>query len=415
MIRLEMQKKQAKDTGREDLKIALINICDYGSTGKIMLSLAREAAAAGNETVSFTRNWWNNSGTEGNIYFGYKSEHALHHVLGYLTGREGEFSYLSTRSLIRKLDEFGPDVIHLHNLHGWYICLPMLFDYIKEKNIRVIWTLHDCWSFTGHCPYFDLCGCDRWREGCGNCPQYKGYPESLIDNSSMMLIKKKKWFSGVNDMTVVCPSEWLAGLARQSFLNEYQIKVIRNGIDTSVFHKTESSFRKVNGIKENEKIVLGVASVWEHRKGLDVFSEICNRLPEGYRIVLVGVDDKQKSSLPERIICIKRTADQHELAGIYSIANVFMNPTREEVLGMVNLEAIACGTPVVTFDTGGSPESVGEGCGIVVPKNDIDAIMRAVVTICEDGKDRSEALSAMAAGFDSSIMTSEYMRLYEVS
>ena len=395
-----------------DMKIAFINICDYGSTGKIMLQLAKEAAAEGNETVCFTRNWWDNRGSEGNVYFGYRTEHALHHVLGYVTGSEGSFSVLSTMELIRKLDEFGPDVIHLHNLHGWFICLPILFDYIKKKDIRVIWTFHDCWPFTGHCPYFDFSGCSRWTEGCGNCPVYKEYPESLFDNSAKMYRRKKSWFSGVRDMTIVCPSEWLAGLVRMSFLAEYDVKVIHNGIDTAVFRRTESDFRERYGIRDDDKILLGVASVWEPRKGLDVFPELDRRLGSGYRTVLVGIDSAQKADIPGNIICIDRTSNQKELAEIYSAADVFVNPTREDNYPTVNLEAISCGTPVVTFRTGGSPESVGEGCGIVVPKDDTDAVVEAVRTVCRDASDHSSELASMAESFDSMIMTGEYLKLY---
>lgn len=394
------------------MRVASINISDYGSTGRIMLQLADAARRAGGEAVTFSRNWWGHGNSEGHVYFGFKTEHFLHHALSYLTGREGSFSFFSTISLIRRLESFRPDIIHLHNLHNWFICLPLLFNYIRENHIRTVWTFHDCWPFTGHCPYFDFTGCEKWRTGCSGCPVYRSYPGSLTDNSPGMYRRKKEWFSGIEGLTVVCPSEWLAGLVRQSFLSQYDIRVIHNGIDTASFRPTDSRIREKLGIGGSDKMVLGVASGWEERKGIDVFAELRKGLGDHFRIVLVGVEEAQKKDLPYGIIPVSRTSSVHELAELYSAADVFVNPTREDNYPTVNLEAIACGTPVVTFDTGGSPESVLEGCGAVVPKDDVEALIKAIDTVSSGKEDRSEYLKKAAESFDSKLMAESYIELY---
>ena len=395
------------------MRIAAVNISDYGSTGKIMLGIAEEARQRGHEVRTFSRGWFGTTEREGHRYFGIPVEHAAHHALGYVTGDEGSGSVISTLMLIEELKKFRPDVLHLHNLHGWYLDLPMLFGYIKKNDVRTIWTLHDCWAFTGHCPYFDFTGCSKWKGKCSGCPVYRAYPGSLFDNSRKMHARKKKWFSGIGDMTLVCPSEWLSGLVRSSFMGGYPVRVIHNGIDTGIFSYRESDFRDVYGIRENEKIVLGVAFDWEKRQGIDVFPQLEDMLGEDYRIVLVGNDGSGFDMLSERTVCIPRTADQTELAEIYSAADVFVNPSREDNYPTVNMEALSCGTPAAVFDTGGSPESVLDGCGAVVPKNDIPALADAVREIVSAGPDRAEISRKAAGSFDVSVMTDGYLGLLE--
>lgn len=396
------------------MKIAEINICNYGSTGKIMLQIAAMAKKTGYEVITYSRKWLRNGNCDkSHTYFGSFFENALHRVLGEITGLHEQLSVIGTHLLIAELKKFTPDIIHLHNLHGSYINLPLLFKYIKKNNIRVVWTLHDCWSFTGHCPHFDMVGCDRWKTGCYGCPQYREYPKSFFDNSKYMYKLKKKWFTGVENMTLVTPSEWLAGLVKQSFLKDYPVKVINNGIDLDIFKPTESDFRKKHGL-ENKKIVLGVAFGWGKRKGLDVFTELARRLDsEKYQIVLVGTDDNVDKLLPDNIISIHRTQNQTELAELYTAADVFANPTREEVLGLVNIEALACGTPGVTFNTGGSPECYDEACGSVVPKDDFEAFKSEIIRICEEKPYAAEACVEREKDFDKNDKYREYIDLYE--
>ena len=397
------------------MNIASINISDYGSTGRIMLYLSDYARRAGHDSVTYSRNWWGNRIRSGHFFFGYKTEHLIHHALGIITGMEGTFSFYSTAELIKQLNSFHPDILHLHNLHGWYINLSLLFDYIKQNHVKVVWTLHDCWPFTGHCPYFDYVGCEKWISGCRDCPQYRDYPESLTDNSARMYEKKKSLFSGVKDLTVVCPSSWLAELVGKSFLGSYDIRVIHNGIDTSVFRNTSSSFRADHGIMEDDRMILGVASGWAKRKGIDVFPGLKEQLGDKYKIVVAGIEkgDLTRTQLPDGTITIERTTDLDELAQMYSAADVFVNPTREDNYPTVNLEAISCGTPVVTFDTGGSAEAIASGCGISVSKDDIKGMADAVRTICKDRFSYSENCNKASCSFDIDRMAEQYLSLYE--
>lgn len=397
------------------MKIVEINTCGYGSTGKIMLQIAEKTREKGHTVTTFSRKWNNNKNqTDNHIYFGTFLENALHHVFAEITGFSECFSFFGTLSLISKLKKCKPDIIHLHNLHGWYINLPLLFKYIKKNSIKTVWTLHDCWSFTGHCPYFDIANCDKWKSKCHNCPQFKEYPKSFFDNSKFMYRLKKKWFTGVENMTIVTPSEWLAGLVKESFLKDYPVKVINNGIDLDVFKPTDSDFRKKYAL-ENKYIVLGVAFGWGKRKGLDIFIELANRLDkEKYKIVLLGTDDNVDKLLPDNIIPIHKTQNQTELAEIYTAADVFANPTREDNFPTVNMESLACGTPVVTFDTGGSPECIDETCGAVVEKDGIDAMYNEIIRICETKPYSKDDCLKRAYGFDKNKKFKEYIKLYEV-
>lgn len=339
-----------------------------------------------------------------------------------LTGLNGCFAWFSTLRLLRKLDEWKPDVLHLHNLHDSYVNLPMLFDYIKKHDIKVVWTLHDCWSFTGHCPHFTLCGCERWKSGCGHCPQLDIYPRLLPDTTAWLWKKKKQWFTGVEDLTLVTPSKWLADLVRTSFLKDYPVEVINNGIDLESFQPTPSDFRREHGVAEAgdasvpgrpQYLVLGIAFDWGVRKGLDVFEALAGKLGEKYRIVLVGTDDKLDAKLPKEILSIHRTHDQKELAALYSAADVFVNPTREDNFPTVNIESLACGTPVLTFETGGSVEIPDESCGAVVPVDDVEALAREIVRVCETKPYSPEACTARAACFERDAQFKRYLRLYE--
>lgn len=398
------------------MRMAEINSCNFGSTGNIMLEIAEVAEKCGHTAaVCYPKSRVNaKKQKETDIVIGSRLSRNLHLKLAEITGLNGCFSYFSTLDFLRKLNKFKPDIIHLHNLHNCYVNFPLLFGYIKKHNIKTVWTLHDCWSFTGHCPYFDMIGCDKWKTGCYSCPQYKEYPKSLFDNSKYMYRLKKKWFTGVKNMTIVTPSEWLASLVKESYLKDYPVKVINNGIDLNVFKPTESDFRKKYDC-ESKNIVLGVASPWGKRKGLDVFSELAERLDDRYRIVLVGLAKEQKEGLPPNIIGLERTANQTELAEIYTAADVFANPTREENYPTVNMEAIACGTPVVTFNTGGSPEIIDETCGTAVAKNDIDGICNKIIKICETKPYSEDDCLKRAESFDKNEKFREYIRLYEVT
>ena len=394
------------------MKIAEINTVDFGSTGNIMLQIAARTLEIG-EAYTFSRKWKGTKNKNGrHTYFGSFFENAMHHILAAFTGKLECFSSIGTNSLIRKLKNIDPDIIHLHNLHGFYINVPNFFKYIKKNNIKVIWTLHDCWAFTGHCPHFDMIGCEKWKTGCYSCPQYRDYPKTYVDRSKWMYKKKKQWFLGVEDLTIVTPSKWLANLAKQSFLKDYPVRVINNGIDLSVFKPTESDFKKKYDC-EDKKLILGVAFGWGKRKGLDVFIELSKRLPKNYQIVLVGTDETVDRQLPKNIISIHRTQNQAELAEIYSAVDLFVNPTREENFPTVNIESLACGTPVLTFKTGGSPEIIDETCGVVVEKNNIDELYKEILRIVEEKPFSKENCLARSKKFERTEKFSEYIELYK--
>lgn len=394
------------------MKILEINQVNFGSTGHIMLQIADLATKKGHEVICSFYARRNKDKDKNCIYIGNKISHNIHKKLYRKTGNNGCYSKISTWNFLRKVKKFDPDLIHIHNLHNCYINLPMLFDYIKKNNKKVVWTLHDCWSFTGQCPYFTAVGCEKWKTGCHDCEQINRYPSCSVDRTDKMWKLKKEWFTGVQNLTIVTPSQWLADLAKQSFLKDYPVKVINNGINLDVFKPTESDFRTKHNL-EDKKIILGVASVWEVRKGLDVFIELSKRLDDRYKIVLVGTNDEVDKKLPEGIISIHRTSNQKELAELYTAADVFFIPTREDNFPTVNMESLACGTPVLTFNTGGSPEMVDEATGVVLMNEDIASVEQAVISMCESGKYSKEACTERAKQYDSGLKYNEYLSLFE--
>lgn len=349
---------------------------------------------------------------EHTLLIGNRISRNIHLFTGMFFGISNCFSIISTWFFLRKIKKQGCTLIHLHNLHNSFINIPLLFHFIKKNHIPIIWTLHDCWSFTGRCPHFVMTKCERWKTGCYDClyPK-KSYPQSYIDTTHMMWKLKRKWFTGIENCIIVTPSQWLANLVKQSYLKDYPVKVINNGIDLSVFTPTESDFRERYGLVD-KKIVLGVAFGWGPRKGLDVFVDLAKRLPKEYRIILVGSDDNVDKQLPVNIISIHRTENQKELAEIYTAADVFANPTREENYPTVNMESIACGTPVVTFKTGGSPEIPDETCGTVVDCDDVDAMEFEIRRICEEKPYSVESCLKRAKSFDMNDKFKEYVKMY---
>lgn len=395
------------------MNIVAINTCDYGSTGKIMLQIAETARKNGHQVYTFSRKWSKcDSPVQGHCYFGFFLENMMHRVLGQLTGLYECFSYFGTKQLIHYLKKIKPDVIHLHNLHGNYINLPQLFKFIKKNEIPIIWTLHDCWTFTGHCPQFDMANCEKWKTGCEECPQYRSYPASWLDNSRHMYKRKQKWFQGVRNMTLVTPSRWLCDLVKQSFLKSYPTRVINNGIDLAVFRPGVGNFRQ-NYNLQDRFIILGVAFCWGDRKGLDVFIRLADRLDERFAMVLVGTNEDIDKQLPKHVISIHKTKSQAELAAIYGAADLFVNPTREDNYPTVNMESLACGTPVITFRTGGSPEIPNECCGCVVEKNDEEALYRNIMHIYEERPYFQKDCIERAWEFDMYSRFQQYIALYD--
>lgn len=391
------------------MKVVQINVtCGLGSTGKICLEISRYLSRRGVENYIFYA-----SGS-GGYPLGRKymceAEGKLQALKARLAGNYGFQSAAATRRLVAALEKIQPDIVHLHNLHGHNCDLQTLFSYLKEKRVRLFWTFHDCWAFTGYCPHYDMAGCGKWKESCGGCPQKRQF-SWVWDRSRKLLDWKKQLLSGLN-LTIVAPSRWMAGQVGKSFLREYPVRVIHNGIDLEIFQPRRSRFREIHGCEGN-KLILGVAFGWDQRKGLDVFLELARRLDPVYKIVLVGTDRRVDRQLPPNIISVHRTYNQMELAETYSAADVFVNPTREENFPTVNLEALACGTPVVTFRTGGSGEMLEEDCGCVVEKEDMEGLIAAIHRLSGEKPYRHETCVQRAKAFSKRIMQEAYAALYE--
>lgn len=395
------------------MRILQINtVYGSGSTGKIAMDIHDLCSAHNIECVCGYRSLIKeNASIPYSIIISGKIDSRVHGFLARYTMLKGCFSYFTTKRFIKKIKAYNPDLIHLHNLHGSYVNIPLLFNYIKKHRIPVVWTLHDCWAFTAICSHFVTAKCDKWKTGCHNCAQRKRFSSAPIDLTKSVWKIKKKWFQGVSNLTVVTPSHWLGDLVQNSFLKDYTVKTIYNGIDLDVFQYTESDFRSRYAL-ENRKIVLGVAFDWGYSKGLDMFVELSERLDEQYQIVLVGTNEKVDRELPENIISIHRVSNQRELSAIYSVADVFVNPTREEVLGLVNIEALACGTPVVTFPTGGSPECIDQSCGVVVETDNSLMLEKEIIRICQNEPFSRESCRRRAMLFDKAERIEEYIQLY---
>lgn len=395
------------------MKIIEINACSFGSTGNIMLNIAKRARMDGIDayTASSIR-LAKQKNIENHYYFDNTFLFNCHRVLGYITGCEISFSFISTLNLIRMIDKIKPDIVHLHNIHGWYLNSKLLFSYIKKKNLKVIWTFHDCWPFTGHCPHFEYEKCEKWKSECSNCPRYNDYPKSLFDNSKKMFHLKKRLFTSINNLTVVTPSNWLNNKVKQSFLNKYDVVTINNGIDLNVFKPTPSSFRSELNLKDYF-VILGVASGWSEKKGYDVFLDLAKKLDDRvYRIVLVGLNESQMKLLPSNVVGIRKTNSVDELIKIYSAADLFINPTREDTFPTVNIEALACGVPVVTYNTGGSVESIDKQTGMVIEDNDVNTLIKTINKIYHERPFNPSACRNKALEFDKNNKYKEYISLY---
>lgn len=346
------------------MKYVQINTYYKGSsTATIMKGIHAELKKQGVDSYMF---WGRSHETinENEQCFASKTGVYWHGVMARLTDRAGFYSKRDTARLLERLDEIDPDVVHLHNIHGYYVNIEMLFGWLATHRCQVKWTLHDCWALTGHCAYFTYAKCVQWQSHCAYlepCPQLDTYPKTFCkSNCARNYEDKKRIFTSVppERMTLITPSQWLADLVGQSFLKDYPVEVRHNTIDKSVFKPTPSDFRERYGIGDRF-MILGVASPWTERKGLSDFVRLAGELDsEKYAIVLVGLSKKQIKGMPETIVGLTRTDSPHELVGIYSTADVFFNPTVEDNYPTVNLEAEACGTPVVTYDTGGCGETL---------------------------------------------------------
>jgi putative colanic acid biosynthesis glycosyltransferase len=397
------------------MKILQINTTvNTGSTGKIAEDIGQLLMANGHESyIAYGRA--NNQSKSQLIKIGSQKDVMLHGLKSAMFDRHGFGSASATKKFIEEIDKLNPDAIGLHNIHGYYLNIEVLFDYLALKKIPVVWTLHDCWPFTGHCAYFDSIGCMKWETQCHNCPKTRSYPTSYgLDNSRQNYIDKKRIFNMAKGV-IVTPSQWLKNITEKSFL-DYPVAKIHNGLNLDVFKPQQN----VSGTREKynitgEKIILGVANIWDERKGLKDFIKLQELGNNAFSIVLVGLSEKQIESLPKGITGIKRTENVQELIALYSLADIFVNPTYQDNFPTTNIEALACGTPVVTYNTGGSPEAIDAQTGVVVGKGDIAGLHAAILEVLAISRDHFRPLCRARAemAFNKNDRYLDYLKIYE--
>lgn len=384
------------------MKVLQFNVtANWGSTGKIAEGIGLAAMQRGWDSSIVYGRYMNNSESQ-LLKTGRDLDVYTHYALHRFADGEGLGSKNATKNIIRKIKEVAPDIVHLHNIHDHWLNYPLLFDFLEQTDIPIVWTFHDCWAFTGHCPHFENIGCFKWKSKCNNCPSI---PRFSIDRSARNFELKKRIFAKLsNRLTIVSVSNWLDEFVSESFLKNCRHEIIHNGVDTKVFCP-DSQVSK-------ERMIIGVSNVWPAYKGLNDFIMLRDLLPDDIKITLVGLTPKQIKSLPANIRGITRTSNVSELVNLYRRGAVFVNPTHNDTFPTVNLEALSCGTPVITYNTGGSPEAIDKSTGIVVPKGDVSALADAVKQViarpfsAEDCRKRAETF------FDKENQFDKYIDLY---
>lgn len=391
------------------------SVVNSGSTGHIAEELGQIVVNNGwNSYIACGRN--QRASKSAIIKIGSKLDILLHGLQTRLFDRHGLGSRRATLRLVKLINKIKPDIIHLHNLHGYYINIEILFSFLASNNIPVVWTFHDCWPMTGHCTYFDYIRCDKWKTECFGCPLKNEYPASFgLDRSKKNYQLKKTIFNSINQLTIVTVSKWLGNIVQDSYLKNCKIRVINNGIDTDIFHPVTSFKIREQLNLENKFVILGVASIWSPRKGLADFIRLSFLLNSNFIIILVGLNDEQITNLPDNIIGISRTENQHELSEFYSIADIFVNPSVEETFGLTTVEALSCGTPAIVYNATACPEVLSEDTGFIIKKGDIVGLLSAIENVRKNGKVKySNACRKRALElYDKNDRYLDYLNLYE--
>ena len=397
------------------MKIVQVNTVCNVSTGKIMECIQREAIEQGYKTYSFVgrRKPFRDIPCE---KIGNPISFWIHVALSTIFDLHGFGSQFHTRRMIKRIKEENPDIIHLHNLHGYYLNLPLLFHYLKEEyKGKIFWTFHDCWAFTGHCAYFSYVGCELWKTECHDCPLKTEYPVSLLaDGSKRNFRIKKELFQGIQNLTIIVPSIWMQTWVKDSFFKDRTVCVVPNGIDLAKFkYRRDESVYNGYYISNEKKVLLGVANVWDERKGLQDFHKLAEAInKEKYQIVLIGLSRLQIQHLPDGIIGIRQTENRQELAALYSRADIFVNPSREESFSLVTVEAMACGTPVIVLNTSAVKELVTPVCGVVIENTETESYVKAIEAV-ENCRFQREEVRQCAEKYDQKIMAERICSLYE--
>lgn len=395
-----------------------INTVCNNSTGRIMHDIQQKAYESGYETYSFVgrRKVYTDLPC---VKYGNGISFWIHVFINTVFDRQGYGSYFQTKKLVNRLRNIKPDVIHLHNLHGYYLNIPLLFHYLSsEYKGKVYWTFHDLWPITGHCAYYSNAGCNKWKTQCNHCPNKKAYPISWgLDLSKKNYLAKKMMFSGINNLHIIVPSKWMFEQVKQSFLNEKKVSVVSNGIDLDVFSIPKSEIENrveiLNkyGIQTNKKIVLGIASVWEPRKGLAQFYDLSQVLSKEYQIVLIGLSKRQMRSCPSNIIAISRTDNQSDLAKIYAASDVMVNFSKEESFSLITIESMACGTPVIGYGETAIAELINCNNGEIINSDDMDKIVESIYRVCDRDWD-PEMVRETVMGYTKEKMGKNVLELY---
>lgn len=389
-------------------------VANWGSTGRIAEEIGQMAIKCGWKSyIAYGRGKPKSQSKL--IRIGNEVDMYRHALISRLLDNHGLNSNKATRKLIDRIRDIKPDIVHLHNIHGYFLNYALLFDFLKDAGIPIVWTLHDCWSFTGHCAHFTFAKCDKWINGCYSCPQINTYPTSFFrDRSKQNYEDKRKSFTSVPNLTLVPVSDWLAGLLKKSFLKEYTIHRIYNGVDLNKFipMQTSSDVKKRLGIK-SKYMLIGVASVWSQRKGLKDFIALREKLSNEYAIVLVGLNEKQIKKLPIGISGISRTSSISELAEYYSAATVVLNLSYEETFGLTTVEGFACGVPGIVYNSTASPELISSETGKIVEVGDIEKLSHAIIDICESQINSEQCRKRAVNLYNKNERYLEYVDLYE--
>lgn len=386
-------------------KVLQINItANWGSTGKISEQIGLAAMNRGWVSyIAYGR--WSNPSKSHLIKVGSKLDTYYHYGVQRIFDNEGLCSTGATKKLIEQIQLIRPDVIHLHNIHDHYINYKVLFGYLNKSDIKVVWTFHDCWAFTGHCMHFVTVNCNRWKTGCHDCLMRGKYPKTIFDRSSHNWKTKREIFTSNKNLTIIACSDWLADYVRESFFCNNNVITIHNGVDIKTFRSSADKSGNFN--------VIAVSSVWHRDKGLYDIYKLRTMLSDDIGITIVGLQPSQLKDLPKGIHGITRTQNVQELVDLYSNANVLINPTYADNFPTVNLEALACGTPVITYKTGGSPEAIDSKTGIVVNQGDVVALANAILYTRANPFDGKECRKRAELYFDKDKCFEEYINLYE--
>ncbi|MDD6880996.1 MAG: glycosyltransferase [Firmicutes bacterium] len=401
------------------MRVLQINVVsNWGSTGRIAEEIGAKILDKGGVSyIAYSRG--RSISSSRLIRIGNTIDMFYHGMMTRIFDLHGLSSTSATERFVRTIQQVRPDIIHLHNIHGYYLNYSILFSFLQNTNIPVVWTIHDCWPFTGHCTYFSSCGCMKWETQCCKCPQKNSYPQSLLfDRSKENYLDKKRWFTSLGDrLTLVPVSDWLSNTIHKSFLKDCNQYRIYNGIDTDVFHPIDDAkclIKDKYKIKQ-DKIVLGVSNIWNERKGINDFIKLRSLLSDEYVILLIGLNKSQISSLPKGMIGIERTDNVSQLVDIYSAADIYVNFSKEETFGLTTVEAMSCGTPVLVYNSTALPEIVSENTGVIVPLGDVYQAAKEIIHICH--ADKSEYTLACRdraiAKFNKLISVAEYFNLYE--